>query len=189
MSMIAKWFKTNLIAAVIAAVALLGVLPPFSVHAQTADPPAAPSAAQPTNARLQTAWSREQTVYARIGTILDRAQTLISRIQTRLDEAQAKGRDVSSVQRALDAFSGAVKNVQPIYTALQALMQSHAGFDASGNVTDPAQALQMVQAVRAQFQAIRQAGLRESAKALREAIRAFRQANQPATPAPSSLNG
>ncbi len=67
--------------------------------------------------------------------------------------------------------------------------RSHAGFDASGNVTDPTQALQTVQGFQSKAAAIRQAGVRDAGKALREAMQAFRQANQPATPAPSSTNG
>ena len=185
MSMIAMWFKKSLIAAVIAAMGL-GALPLVSAYAQSATPPATP---QPSSDRLQKAWAREQTIYTRIGNILDRANNLISEIQTKLDGAKSKGKDVSSVQTALDAFSTAVKNVQPIYADLQTIIQSHSGFDASGNVTDPTQALQTVQDFKSKSEEIRQAGVSEAGKALREAIKAFRQANQPATPAPSSLNG
>jgi len=188
MSMIAMWFKKSLIVAVIAAIGL-STLPFINAYAQSANPPVTPNAGQPSNDRLQNVWSKEQTIYARIGKILDRANGLITKIQTILDAAKAKGKDVSSVQTALDAFSAAVKNVQPIYADLQEIIQSHAGFDASGNVTDPTQALQTVKDVRSKFEEIRQVGLRETGKALREAIKAFRQANQPATPTPSSFNG
>ena len=81
----------------------------------------------------------------RIGKILDGADTLISEIQSKLDDAKAQGKDVSAVQTALDAFSAAVKNVQPTYSDMQTIVQSHSGFDASGNVTDQTQALQTVQ--------------------------------------------
>ena len=188
MSMIAMWFKKSLIVAVIAALGL-SALPFVSVYAQSGTP-VTPSASQPSTDRLQKAWSKEQTVFARIGKILDRANTLISKIQSKLDDAKAKGADVSSVQTALDAFSTAVKNVQPIYAEIQAIIQTHAGFDASGNVTDPTQALQTVQDFHSKVMEIRQIGLRETGKALREAIKAFRQANksnQSATPTPSSF--
>jgi uncharacterized protein YoxC len=188
MSMIAMWFKKSLIVAVIAAMGL-SALPFVSVYAQSANPPVTPNAGQPSSDRLQKTWSKEQTVDARIGKILDRANGLITKIQTKLDDAKGKGKDVSSVQTALDAFSTAVKNVQPIYAEIQAIIQSHAGFDASGNVTDPTQALQTVQDFHAKVTEIRQIGLKETGKALREAIKAFRQANPPATPTPSSSSG
>jgi len=188
MSMIAMWFKKSLIVAAIAAIGL-SALPFANAYAQSANPPVTPTPSQSSSDRLQKAWAREQTVYARIGKILDSANTMISKIQTRLNAAKAKGKDVSAVQTALDAFSAAVNNVQPIYADLQTIVQTHAGFDASGNVTDQTQALQTVQDFRSKADAIRQAGVQEAGKALREAIKAFRQANQPATPTPSSSNG
>ena len=185
MSMIAMWFKKSLIVAVITAMGF-SALPLVSAYAQSANPPVTPAPGQPSSDKLQKAWAREQTVYARIGKILDQANGLISKIQAKLDDAKAKGKDVSSVQTALDAFSAAVKNVQPIYADLQTIIQSHSGFDASGNVTDSTQALQTVQDFRSKVEEIRQAGVQEAGKALREAIQAFRQANPPATPTPSS---
>ena len=190
MSMIAIWSKKSLIVAVIAAMSL-SALPLVGVYAQSPTP-VTPTSGQPSSDRLQKAWAKEQTIYARIGKILDSANTMISKIQTRLNDAKSKGKDVSAVQTALDAFSTAVNNVQPIYADLQTIVQSHAGFDASGNVTDPTQALQTVQDFRSKAETIRQAGVREAGKALREAMQAFRQANQPnhpATPAPSSSSG
>ncbi|HUI88100.1 MAG TPA: hypothetical protein VLX61_05200 [Anaerolineales bacterium] len=188
MSMIAMWFKKSLIVAIIAALGLSAV-PLVSVYAQSPNPPTTPTPGQPSSDRLQKAWAREQDIYARIGKILDNASSLISKIQARLNEAKSKGKDVTSVQTALDAFSTAVNDVQPIYTQLQTIVQSHSGFDASGNVTDPTEALQTAQDFRSKVEAIRQAGVREAGKALREAIRAFRQANQSTTPAPSSTAG
>jgi len=185
MSMIAMWFKKSLLVAVTAALGL-SALPLVGVYAQSANPPLSPTPAQPSNDKLQKAWAREQTIYTRIGKILDNAGSLISKIQARLNDAEAKGKDVSAVQTALDAFSAAIKNVQPIYADLQSIIQSHSGFDASGNVTDPTQALQTVQNFKSDSEQIRQAGVKEAGKALREAIQAFRQANPPATPTPSS---
>ena len=186
MSRIEMWLRKSLMVAMVAALGL-GILPLASAYAQTPNPPAI----QPSTSRLQIAWSREQAIYVRIGNILDRASGLVTRIQSRLDEAKSKGKDVSSVQTALDAFSTALKNVQGIYAEIQAIVQSHAGFDASGNVTDPVQALQTVKDFRAKIVEIRQVGLREAGRALHEAIKALRQSNRPApaTPTSSSPNG
>ena len=188
MSMIAIWLKRSLMVAVVAAMGL-SALPFVNAYAQSANPPVTPAPSQPSSGKLQKAWAREQTIYARVGKILDGANNLISKIQARLDDAKGKGKDVSAVQTALDSFSAAVKNVQPIYADLQTIIQSHSGFDASGNVTDPTQALQTVQNFKSKSEEIRQAGVGAAGKALREAIRAFRQANPPATPAPSPSSG
>lgn len=188
MSMIAMWFRKSLIVAVIAAMGL-GALPFVNVYAQSANPPATPVPGHASSDRLQKAWAKDQTAYTRIGKILNDASSLISKIQTRLDDAKAKGKDVSAVQTALNAFSTAVNNVQPIYANLQTIVQSHSGFDELGNVTDPTQALQTVQNFKSNAEQIWQAGLQEARKALHDAMQAFRQSNRSATPTPSSSSG
>ena len=60
---------------------------------------------------------------------------------------------------------------------MQTTVQSHAGFDASGNVTDPVRLFKPSRILRLKLLEIRQVGVREAGKALREAIKAFRQAN------------
>ena len=188
MSMIAMWFKKSLIVAVIAAMGL-SAMPLFNASAQSANPPVTPVPGQLSSDKLQKAWGKEQTMYARIGKILDGANTLISKIQSKLDDAKSQGKDVSAVQTALDAFSAAVKNVQPTYSDMQKIVQSHSGFYASGNVTNPTQALQTVQSFNSYAEQIRQAGVGEAGKALHEAIKAFRQANPPVTPTPAPSSG
>ncbi|MFZ1042987.1 MAG: hypothetical protein WAN58_16915 [Anaerolineales bacterium] len=188
MLMIVMWLKKSLIVAMVAVMGL-SALPLVNAYAQAANPPVTPTPGQLSNDRLQKVWAKDQTVYARIGKILDSANTVISKIQTRLDAAKAKGKDVSAVQTALDAFSTAVQNVQPIYTDLQTIVQSHTGFDDSGNVTDPTQALQTVQSFKSNAEQIRQAGVSEARKALREAMQAFRQTNSPVTPTPAPSSG
>jgi len=190
MAMIAMWFRKILIMAAMAAVGL-SVLPPINGYAQSANPTVTPAPGQPSNDKLQKGWSKEQTVYTRLGKIINGANNMISRLQARLDEAKSKGQDVTSVQTALDAFSAAVNKAQPIYTDLQSIVQSHTGFDASGNVTDPTQALQTIQDFHSKVEAIRQVGIGQAGKALHDAIKAFRQANQSVTPTPtgSSSNG
>ena len=185
MSTITIWFKKSLIVAIIAALGL-SALPFVSVYAQSPTPVTPTAPGQPSTDRLQKAWSKEQDAYNKLAKVINGASGMISNIQTKIDAAKAKGKDVASVQSALDAFSTAVKNVQGIYASIQSIVQTHAGFDAAGNVTDPTQALQTVQDLHTQLASIRQAGVREAGKALRDAIKAFRQANPPATPTPSA---
>ena len=188
MSMIVISIKKSLIVAIVAAMGL-SALPFVNAYAQSANPPVTPTPGQPSADKLQKLWARDQTAYAQVGKILNGTDSLISKIQTKLDDAKSKGKDVSSVQTALDAFSAAVKNVQPTYSEMQTIIQSHSGFDASGNVTDPTQALQTVQGFKSNAEEIRQAGVSEAGKALHEAIKAFHQANPPATPTPAPSSG
>jgi hypothetical protein len=185
MSMIALWFRKSLTA--VAAVALaLAALPVAGAYAQAANPPSTPVPGQASASRLQSAWAKEQAVYVRIGTMLTRADGLVSRIQSRIDKVKTSGKDVSAVQSALAAFSSALKDVHSIYDGMKSIFSNHAGFDDSGAVTDPVQALQTVKDAHTQLLAIRQTGIRDAGKALRGAIQAFRQSNSPSTPTPAT---
>ncbi len=183
MSKIAMWLRKGLLAGVAVAMSL-AFLPLEGAYALVStDPgtPTPPAASQISIERLQTVWAREQAAYNRIGRLLDRADLLIPRIQTLLDRAKANGKDVSAVQAALDAFAAAVKQVHPIYESGKGIIASHSGFDASGNVTDSAVALETVQDLHATLKEIRQT-IGTTLKDLRSAIRAYRQMNSPATP-------
>ena len=135
------------------------------------DPPAPPSK-QFTNERLEKIWAHQLRIYDRIA----RSDELITAIQLLIDRAKANGKDVSAVQAALDAFTAAVKEAHPIYESMKGIVNSHQGFDSDGKVTDSAKALETVKTMHEKFQEIRTT-LNGSGKALREAIKAYRQAN------------
>ena len=134
--------------------------------------------------RLERVWAREQRVYDRLGRFFDRVDERLARGQALIDKARADGKDVSALQGALDAFTAAVKQAQPVFESGKGILSSHQGFDANGQVVDASKAIQTVMDMRAKLQEIKQIIL-PPARALREAIRTFRQANQPAaTPTP-----
>ena len=107
---------------------------------------------------------------------MGRTDELIEKVQKLIDRAKANGKDVSAVQAALDAFKVAVKEAQPIYESIKGIVNSHQGFDSNGKVTDPQKAKETVQSMHAKFKEIRDT-LNGTGRALREAIRAFRQGN------------
>jgi hypothetical protein len=76
----------------------------------------------------------------------------------------------------LDAFEAATKNAHPIYESAKGIINSHQGFDADGKVTDPEKARETVKAMGEKLKAIKDA-MNGTGKALREAIKAFREAN------------
>ena len=173
-------FKKTVLFALIAALGLAS-LPFVSVAAQSSTPTPVPPQGQLSNARLERVWARQLRRYERMG----RVNILVDRVQMLIDRAKANGKDVSAVQAALDAFKATLKNAQPIYESTKGIVNSHQGFDDSGKVIDPVTAQQTVLAMHAKFQEIWTA-LNGTGKALRDAIRAFRQANPQPRPTPTA---
>jgi len=189
MSKIMMWFKKFFLVALVAGLGL-SALPVASVFAQglndTATPPVP---GQVSNTRLERVWAREQSINQRLGTMFSKSDTMIANIQKLIDKAKANGKDVSALQSALDALSTAVQQAKPVYDNAQSVFTSHQGFDSNGNVTDATQAKATVKSVAETFKQIRQI-VEGPRKALREAVKAFRDANKPAgTSAPNQSGG
>jgi len=169
-------FKKTVLFALVAALATLGLasLPFVSVAAQGANDPTPPPAVQGqvTNERLEKIWARQLKLYERMG----KADDFVAKVQKLLDRATANGKDVSAIQSALDAFNAALKDAEPIYESAKGIINSHQGFDSNGKVTDPAKAKETIKAMHEKMQEIKTA-MDGTGKALREAIKAFREAN------------
>jgi len=176
--------KTIFVALVI--VLSLAATPFVSVFAAGKNDPTPPPAErrQISNERLERVWARQLRLYKRMGHI----DELITKAQKLIDRVKANGKDVSALQAALDAFEAAVKAAQPSYESAKGIINSHQGFDSNGKVTDPAQARETVKALRAKFKEIHDA-MDGTGKLLREAIRAFRQANPRPQPTPTPTGG
>lgn len=154
----------------------LAILPLSAVSAKSAHDPTPPPIGQVSGEKLEQAWARQQRIYERLGKGFDRLDTFTTRVQARIDKAEARGKDVAALQSALDAFVDAAKDAQPIYESAESIINSHQGFDENGKVTDPQKARETVQALREKLQEIKTV-MKGTGKALREAIKAFRQAN------------
>src|SRR5512134_1534393 len=167
--------KTFLLALVLA----LGLasLPLVSVSAAGAyDDPPPSDEKQLSTERLEQVWARQLERYERMGQRLEREDEFMAKAQKLIDRAKENGKDVSAVQAALDAFEAAVQKARPIYESMKGIVNSHQGFDANGKVTDPAKAQETVKSTHAKFQEIKDA-MDGTGKALREAIKDFREAN------------
>ena len=172
-------FKKTILFALVAALAVAS-LPFVSVAAQGANDPTPPTG-EVSNEKLEQAWARQLKAYERMG----KTDEFVAKAQQLIDRAGAKGKDVSAVQAALDAFVESAKDAKPIYESAKGIINSHQGFDADGKVTDPAKAKETVKAMREKMQEVRTA-MDGAGKALHEAIKAFREANPrpEKTPAP-----
>lgn len=171
------FFNKTVLFALIVALGLSS-LSVFGVGAAGLNDPTTAAQGQITNERLEKIWARQLTAYHRIG----KADQFIEKVQKLIDRASANGKDVSAVQAALEAFNEAVKDAKPIYESMNGIVNSHQGFDDNGKVTDPEKARETVQEMREKMKELKTA-LDGTAKALHEAIRAFREAN-PRPPRP-----
>ena len=175
-------FKKTMLLALVTALAVAS-LPFVSVSAAGADDPQPPSGPV-TNDKLERVWARQQQAYERLGKGFDHVDEFTGKVQKLIDRAKENGKDVSAVQSALDAFEAATKEAHPIYEGGKGIINSHQGFDANGKVTDAEKAKETVQAMHDKLQEVKVA-MNGTGKALREAIRDFRQANPRPTKTPT----
>jgi len=134
--------------------------------------PSPPLQGQISNERLERIWARQLRIYERMG----RTDDFVQKVQKLIDRAKENGKDVSAVQAALDAFKDALKDAQPVYESAKGIINSHQGFDSNGKVTDAEKAQETVKAMSEKLGAIKDA-MNGNGKALRAAIKAFREAN------------
>jgi hypothetical protein len=171
------WLKRSALIGLIAALAL-GAAPMTGVYAAGPEIPSASPGQDEAGDRLERAWAHHLKVYARQGRLLEKADKLIHHVERLLERAEEKGRETAALQAALDVFKRAVNLADTIYREAGEIVAAHAGFDDSGQVTDPEQAAETVKELAAKLQEIR-ATVGEPGKALHDAIQAFREANRP----------
>ncbi|MCF6278620.1 MAG: hypothetical protein L3J16_07730 [Anaerolineales bacterium] len=179
-------FKKMVLIALVAALGL-AALPTGNVYASgLSDETTPPVRPEPTGERLEKGWQRALRMNERVGKLFERADKGSEKIQRLIDKANQKGLDTAAVQAALDAFAQAIADARVIYDNAQTIIDAHAGFDADGKVSDAAEAAETLKSVGEQLKALRET-VSPSGKALREAIKAFREANpRPVKPTDSA---
>ena len=173
-------FEKTVLVALVAALALTA-LPLANAYASGSNDPTDPPAGETglSGKRLERLWARLQKAYERQGQVLDRADQFADRVQNLIDRMNENGKDTTALQAALDAFEDALKDAHPIYESAKGIINSHQGFDVNGKVTDREKAIETVRELGEKLKEIRQI-VGEPGKALREALKAFRDANRPA---------
>ena len=180
MSKLIPFFKNFALAALVLAIGLAAI-PAANASAAALPDETTPPANQ---IRLEALWAREQAVYKREGIRLAQAQDFIAKAQVLIDKANGKGWDTSAIQAALNAFSTVIPAAQAAHDKGAAIIASHAGFSADGRVTDRTTAVATVKALDQVLKDTR-AAMKGTGKALREAIKAFRDAHpKPGVPTP-----
>jgi len=171
-------FKKTILFGLIAALGLAS-LPLFSVSALGLNDPTPSPQGQITKERLEKIWAHQLRLYERMG----KTDEFIEKVQKLIDRAEANGKDASAVQAALNAFAEAAKSAKPIYESMNGIVNSHQGFDDNGKVTDMEKAKETVKSMHEKMQEIKTV-MNGTGKALREAIKAFREANPRPTKTP-----
>lgn len=166
---------SKIMMALLAVTLVFAAFPATSAYAADEPPPAG----ELTPEQLEKVWARQLRLYERVGKAFEDTDAHIEKIQSRIDKAAEKGKDVSALQSALDAYKAALLESKPEYDALGEVIDAHNGFDADGKVTDEEQARATVTEVREGMKAVKDS-MGGTFKALREAIKAFREANKPA---------
>ncbi len=165
-------FKKTILLALVIALGL-AILPFTGASAEETTPPTDPAVS---NERIEQAWARLQSTYVTQSERLAKSDTVTEKIETRIAQANARGWDTTAVQAALDAFIAALPNASAAHEPGAAIIASHAGFDASGKVTDRAAAVQTLKDLRLVIKDTR-AAMNGTGEALKNAIKAFLEAH------------
>ena len=151
-------------------------LAPVTVYAQGAGPTVTPGP-HPNQAqlyqRLKNLFEKEKDIASTLESRLEKAQDLVAKIEQLIDWAQQHGIDVSGLRAALDRFKAALDRARADLNDAKAVLTTHAGFDDSGNVTNPAEARNTVLKAGEDLRDAVQA-LRGSAQDLRSAFEGLR---------------
>ena len=178
MSKLIPFFKKFVFAALALAIGL-AVLPVSSVFAadiqDQTTPPNDQTASYPL---VEHAWSRLQIAYDRESNRLATVNGFLSKAQSLIDKAAQKGWDTSVVQAALNAFASVIPAAQAAHEPGAAIIASHSGFDATGKVTDRVAAAETVKALALVLKNTH-AAMNGTGLALRDAVKAFREAHKP----------
>ena len=170
-----KSIFNKMILAVLTAALVFAAFPVTSAYAQDENPPKP----ELSNEKLEKVWARELKVYERLGKGFNDIDGTIAKFQARIDKAAGNGKDITALQSALDAFAAALKSAKPKYESMNGLVNSHQGFDANGKVTDAEKAKSTVKEMGEKLKEVKES-MDGTGKALREALKAFREANRPA---------
>ncbi len=140
-------------ATIIATVVALGFSSIAFAKGRVAKAPAAPAASSSESTQLiQSTWKSELSRLNFDQLVLGRLDRIFGLITARLDKHL-------SSKHPSDRFFGrlemTVNEVETLLSKAESVASTHAGFDASGNVTDQAQAMQSVKALGAYLSELR----------------------------------
>lgn len=178
--------KRSIMVALVAALTVAAFPLNVAYAAGQFDPPAPPVNRVPSDNRLEGIWQRMNNGYEHLGKFFDKSDDLSGRAEKMIARLKEAGESTAQLEAALKAYEDAVQAAKPVYESCNGIVTSHKGFDASGNVTDAAQAIQTIGDLGSKLTQIRDA-LDGKVKELVELMKSIREDHRPlptATPAP-----
>ena len=122
----------------------LWLAPTTPALAAAGTPPAKPT---PSYAGLKAAYAAEQGWLSLQTGHLNAANTVVASVIAYIDAQKALGVDTAAMSAALSAYQAAIAKAQASHDSASSTLTARAGFDGSGNVTDPTQAKATVTSV------------------------------------------
>jgi hypothetical protein len=141
---ITRWMGAILIGAMLLAVPAAPVL----AAAPTPTPAQPAGQSKVTPAKLASDYQKELQALKTQDANLTKVDTLVGKADTFLTGLKDKGRDVEILQTILNQFKQDVTTATGFHNTATQILNTHAGFDSSGNVVDQAQALTTVLSAR-----------------------------------------
>lgn len=143
-----KWVRHTVLAGIAVPVVLASAIAVFPAAPANADPnsPGTEAAPKSQGQRLERLFKFELNQLGNAQHRLDQAARLVTKVQDRIDSLKSQGKDASKLEKALASLKASIATAQGYYESARSILDTHAGFDANGQVTDPAQARETVTA-------------------------------------------
>ena len=123
--------------------------------------------------RLENRFQSEQKWLQAQQSRLDQLNTRAGKVETLIEGLKGKGLDTSLLETALADFKAALASATTMHQDAAGVLNTHAGFDANGKVTDAQQAQMTIQAAGQSLQEARQT-LNKATRDLVKDMRQFR---------------
>jgi hypothetical protein len=135
------------------------------------------------NGKLEEAYQKAQEWLSKQQTNIGKLNDAAIKLQTLIEKAKAKGLDTSSLEAVVSDINSQLPQSQSAHNQAASILGTHAGFDASGKVTDVAAARQTLNSVRESLNASKTINV-SLAQELRDAIQAWKAAHPKAAETP-----
>lgn len=144
---------------------------------ETEDPPNVEEVPTPGTAFVEWLYQRESTFLERKGNEIDRADEFVINAEERIAELKEDGKDTESLENALDIFREQLSLSRQAYDQAAEVLNTHAGLDENGKVTDMQQARETVRDAGKSLRECHRI-LYQAVRDLRFAINEYRQSQQ-----------
>jgi hypothetical protein len=188
-----KWVSMGVIGLLVAGL-FLAAAPLMQVQAASSEAPAAGTETPPVDngARghpiLEKVYQKLVQIHEKQAGAFEKAATINDKVNTLIAKFQAKGVDTSALSIALSTFNGKVTEAKAAYDQADSILNSHAGFDANGKVTDVEQAKATLKSAGESMKLQHQI-MKSAVTDLRSTVRDFIKDHRPEKPADTTPSG